>query len=87
MLIVWRLEWTRVRSWSTPSGTIEQRSAWLGTMFFTDGSCAADIYIRITTVTAAMARLNRICDCRDISFTTKHMLYKSSHCHHPPVQM
>ena len=42
-----------------------------------DGTCSAEICIRIAATVAAMARLNRIWWCNAISFMSKLKLYKS----------
>ena len=42
-----------------------------------DGTCSAEVRIRITTAMAAMARLNRIWRRNTISFTSKFKLCKS----------
>ena len=42
-----------------------------------DGTCSAEVRIRITSAMAAMARLNRIWRCNTISFASKFKLYKS----------
>ena len=41
-----------------------------------DGSCSAEVRIRIASAAAAMARLNRIWRCNTISFASKFNLYK-----------
>ena len=46
----------------------------LGATLCKDGTCSAEIRIRIA---AAMARLNRIWRCNTISFASKFKLYKS----------
>ena len=42
-----------------------------------DGTCSAEIRIRIAPAMAAMARLNRIWRRNTISFSSKFKLYKS----------
>ena len=42
-----------------------------------DGTCSAEVRIRIASATFAVARLNRIWWCNTISFTRKFKLYKS----------
>ena len=42
-----------------------------------DGTCSAEVCIRIASAVAAMARLNRIWWCNTISFASKFKLYKS----------
>ena len=42
-----------------------------------DGTCSAEVRIRIASSVAAMARLNRIWRCDTISFTSKFKLYKT----------
>lgn len=58
----------------------------LGTTLFKDGSCTADICIRIATATATMARLERILCSNIIRFATKDRLYKSVIVH-PTLQI
>ena len=50
---------------------------YLGATLSRDGSCTAEIRIRIGTATSAMARLDRIWRSNSINFTTKYRLYKS----------
>ena len=50
---------------------------YLGAALCKDGSCSADVRIRIASAMAAMARLNRIWRCNTISFASKFKLYKS----------
>ena len=50
---------------------------YLGATMCTDGTCSAQVCIRIALAMAAMARLNRIWWCNTISFTSKFKLYKS----------
>ena len=42
-----------------------------------DGTCSAEVRIRITSARAAMARLNSIWRCNTISFASKFKLYES----------
>ena len=42
-----------------------------------DGTCSAEVCIRIASAMAALARLNRIRRCNAISFVSKFKLYKS----------
>ena len=49
----------------------------LGTTLCKDGTCSAEIHIRIASAMAAMARLNRIWQCKTTSFASKFKLYKS----------
>ena len=42
-----------------------------------DGTCSAEVHIRIAYAIAAMATLNRIWRCNTISFARKFKLYKS----------
>ena len=42
-----------------------------------DGTCAAEVRIRIASAMTATARLNRIWRCNTISFASKFKLYKS----------
>ena len=44
---------------------------------YKDGSCSAEVHIRIASAMAAMARLNRIWRCNTVSFASKFKLYKS----------
>ena len=50
---------------------------YLGATLCKDGTCSAEICIRIASAVAAMARLNRILQCNTISFTSKFKLYMS----------
>ena len=50
---------------------------YLGATLSKDGTCTAEIRIRIATATAAMARLSRIWKSSNISFHTKYRLYRS----------
>ena len=50
---------------------------YLGPNLCKDGTCLAEVCIRIASAMAAMARLNRIWWCNTISFTSKFKLYKS----------
>ncbi|MGL4418375.1 MAG: reverse transcriptase domain-containing protein [Plesiomonas shigelloides] len=50
---------------------------YLGASLSKDGSCTAEIRIRIAAAASAMARLDRIWRSNSISFTTKYRLYKS----------
>ena len=50
---------------------------YLGATLSKDGTCTAEIRIRIGTATAAMARLSRIWKSNNISFQTKYRLYRS----------
>lgn len=50
---------------------------YLGATLSKDGSCTAEVRIRISTATSAMARLDRIWRSNSISFTNKYRLYKS----------
>ena len=49
----------------------------LGAALCEEGTCSAEIRIRIASETAAMARVNRIWRCSTISFTSKFKFYKS----------
>ena len=49
---------------------------YLGATLSEDGTCTAEIRIRIVTATAAMARLSRVWKS-NISFHTRFKLYKS----------
>ena len=42
-----------------------------------DGTCSAEVCIRIASAMAAMARLKKTCRCNTFSFTSKFKLYKS----------
>ena len=44
---------------------------YLGATLYKDGICPAEVCVRITTVMAAMARLNRIWRYNTISFASK----------------
>ena len=50
---------------------------YLGATLCKDGTCSAEVHIRIASAVAAMARLNRIWWCNTISFESKFKLYKS----------
>ena len=50
---------------------------YLGVTPCKDGTCSAEIHIRITSLMAAMARLNEIWWSNTISFASKFKLYKS----------
>ena len=50
---------------------------YLGATLSKDGTCTAEIRIRIVTATAAMARLGRIWKSSSISFRTKYSLYRA----------
>ena len=50
---------------------------YLGANLCKDGTCSAEVCIRITSAMAAMARINGICRCNTISFASKFKLYKS----------
>ena len=50
---------------------------YLGATLCKDGTCSAEIRIRIASATAAMARLNKIWRCNTITFTSKFKIYKS----------
>ena len=50
---------------------------YLGAALCKDGSCLAEVRIRIASAMAAMARLNRIWQCNIISFANKFKVYKS----------
>ena len=50
---------------------------YLGATLCKDGTCSAEIRVRIASAMAAMARLNMICRRNTISFTSKFKLYKS----------
>ena len=49
----------------------------LGVTLCKDGTCSAEVRIRIASAMAAMARSNRIWRCNTISFASKFNLYKS----------
>lgn len=49
---------------------------YLGATFSKDGSCIADIRIRIATATAVMSRLQKIFRSKSINFCTKYLLFK-----------
>ena len=55
----------------------EEVSKYLGAALCNDGTCSAEVRIRFASVTAAMARLNRIWRSNTNSFASKFMLYKS----------
>ena len=50
---------------------------YLGATLCKDGTCSAETRIRIASVMAAVARLNRVWQSNTISFTSKFKLYKS----------
>ena len=50
---------------------------YLGAILCKDGTCSAEVRIKIASAMAAMARLNRIWRSNTISFPTKFKLYKS----------
>ena len=50
---------------------------YLGAALYEDGSCSAEVRIRIASAMAALARLNRVWWCNTISFASKFKLYKS----------
>ena len=49
----------------------------LGATLCKDGTCSAEILIRISSAMSAMIRLNRIWRCNAISLASKFKLYKS----------
>ena len=50
---------------------------YLGAILCKDGTCSAEVRIKIASAMAAMARLNRIWQCNIISFANKFKVYKS----------
>ena len=50
---------------------------YLGATLCKDGTCSAEIRIRIASAMAAMARLNKIWRCNTISFANKFKLFNS----------
>ena len=52
------------------------RFKYLGTILCKNGTCSAEVRIRISSAMAALARLNRICRCNTISFASKFKLYE-----------
>ena len=50
---------------------------YFGATLCKDGTCSAEIRIRIASATAAMARLNKIWRCKINSFASKFTIYKS----------
>ena len=50
---------------------------YLGATLCKDGTCSAEVCIRIASAMAAMARLNRIWQCNTISSASKFKLYRS----------
>ena len=50
---------------------------YLGATLCKDGTCSAEVRIRIALAVATMARLNRIWQCTTINFACKFKLYKS----------
>ena len=50
---------------------------YLGGTLWRDGTCTAEVRIRIASAMAAMARLNGIWQCNTISFASKFKLCKS----------
>ena len=51
---------------------------YLGATLCKDGTCSAEVRIRIASATAAMARLKRIWQCNTISFASKLTLHNKS---------
>ena len=64
---------------STNSQKLEEMTSfkYLGATLCKDGTCSAEVCVRITSAMAAMAKLNRIWRCNTVSFTSKFKLYKS----------
>ena len=50
---------------------------YLGAILYKDGTCSAEVHIRIASAMAAMAGQNRIWWCNTIGFVSKFKLYKS----------
>ena len=50
---------------------------YLGATLCKDGTCSAEVHIRIASTMAAMARLNRTWQCNTIGFANEFKLYKS----------
>ena len=50
---------------------------YLGATLWKDGTCSAEIRIRIASAMAAMSTLNRIWRCNTVSFASKFKLYMS----------
>ena len=50
---------------------------YLGATLCKDGTCSAEVCIKIASTMTAMARLYRIWQCNIISFASKFKLYKS----------
>ena len=50
---------------------------YLGATMCKDGTCFAEVRIRISSTVAPMARRNRIWWCNTVSFASKFKLYKS----------
>ena len=50
---------------------------YLGATLCKDGTCSADVRIRVASAVAAMAILNRIWRCNTMSFASKFKFYKS----------
>ena len=50
---------------------------YLGAILYKDGTCSAEVHIKIASDMAAMARLSRIWLCNTISFASKFKLHKS----------
>ena len=57
---------------------------YLGATLCLDGTCSAEVRIRIASAVAAKARLNGILRCNTISFACKFKRYKSN-CHLHPL--
>ena len=51
-----------------------------------DGTCSAEVHIRIASVMAAKAGLNRTWQCNTISFASIFKLYNFCHLH-PPLRL
>ena len=58
---------------------------YLGATLCKDGTCSAEIRIRVASAMAAMAGLHRIWRVNTISFASKFKLYKVSPHLHPPL--
>ena len=50
---------------------------YLRATLYKDGTCSAEVRIRIASAMTAMTGLNRIWQCTNISFASKFKLYKS----------
>ena len=75
----WKSEKSKIMINSNNNQKLEEATSfkYLEATLCRDGTCSAEICIKIASVMAAMARLNRIWWCNTISFASKFKLYKS----------